>query len=151
MGLAERFKEKLSNKNIFIENKIEEKLQEKEIMFISKPITETEVELENNEELQQEEVSDIIEQEEVKAEEVVIEPIKNVLAEETKPTINITRFEDLESELICKIRKTPYWEEYSIQRQEKMISSYFTKKVQDFSTEEKKEFVKNILALANNR
>lgn len=142
MGLAERFKEKLNNKNIFTENKIEEKLQEKEIMFISKPITETKIELEVNEEIQQEEI---------KAEEIVIEPIKNVLAEETKTTINITRFEDLESELISKIRKTPYWEEYSIQRQEKMISSYFTKKVQDCSTEEKKEFVKNILALANNR
>lgn len=126
MGLAERFKDKLNNKNIFIENnKIEETLKEQEIMFISKPAQEA---------------------------PIVIEPVNNILEKkEEEQQINLSKFEDLESELINKIRKTPYWEEYSIQRQEKMISSYFIKKVQEYTLEEKKEFIKNTLALANNR
>lgn len=133
MGLAERFKDKLNNKDIFKEKEIENILEKKEIKFISKPVEITEIEPE-------------------KVSETVIEPVSNIL-EETPQVISVhtEKFEDLESELISKIRKTPYWEEYSIQRQEKMISSYFMKKVQDYTLEEKAEFVKNILALANNR
>lgn len=124
MGLAERFKDKLNNKDIF---------KEKEIKFISKPVEITEIEPE-------------------KVSETVIEPVSNILEEATQVTsVHTEKFEDLESELINKIRKTPYWEEYSIQRQEKMISSYFLKKVQDYTLDEKNEFVKNALALANNR
>lgn len=124
MGLAERFKDKLNNKDIF---------KEKEIKFISKPVEITEIEPE-------------------KVSETVIEPVSNILEEATQVTsVHTEKFEDLESELISKIRKTPYWEEYSIQRQEKMISSYFLKKVQDYTLDEKNEFVKNALALANNR
>lgn len=124
MGLAERFKDKLNNKDIF---------KEKEIKFISKPVEITEIEPE-------------------KVSETVIEPVSNILEEATQVTsVHTKKFEDLESELISKIRKTPYWEEYSIQRQEKMISSYFMKKIPDYTLDEKNEFVKNALALANNR
>ena len=133
MGLAERFKDKLNNKDIFKEKEIENILEKKENKFISKPVEITEIEPE-------------------KVSETVIEPVSNIL-EETPQVISVhtEKFEDLESELISKIRKTPYWEEYSIQRQEKIVSSYFMKKVQDYTLEEKAEFVKNILALANNR
>ena len=37
MGLAERFKNKLENKNIFEKDIIEQKLEENDIKFISKP------------------------------------------------------------------------------------------------------------------
>lgn len=131
MGLAERFKDKLNNKDIFKEKEIENILEKNEIKFISKP-------LENRGDLT--EIST----------KTVINPVSNIL-EETKNTSHVIKFEDLESELINKIRKTPYWEEYSVQRQEKMISSYFIKKIQNYTLEEKNEFVKNILALANNR
>ena len=40
MGLAERFKDKLENKNIFRKNAIEQKLEENDIKFISKPAEE---------------------------------------------------------------------------------------------------------------
>lgn len=163
MGLAERFKEKLSSKNIFIENKIEETLEKQDIMFISKPPVEEQKDevSQEKEVLQEENISqqEVIPQDEIVLEteiktiqkEEILKPVKNVLIEEIKPSINITKFEDLESELISKIRKTPYWEEYSIQRQEKMINSYFIKKIQNYTLEEKNEFVKNILTLANNR
>lgn len=125
MGLAERFKDKLNTKDIFKEKEIENILEKDEIKFISKPIETT---------------------------ETIIEPVSNILEETPQAApVHTEKFEDLESELISKIRKTPYWEEYSIQRQEKMISSYFIKKVQEYTPEEKSEFVKNILALANNR
>lgn len=75
MGLAERFKDKLNNKNIFIENnKIEETLKEQEIMFISKPAQEA---------------------------PIVIEPVNNILEKkEEEQQINLSKFEDLELSLI---------------------------------------------------
>ena len=44
MGLAERFKDKLNNKDIFKEKEIENILEKKEIKFISKPVEITEIE-----------------------------------------------------------------------------------------------------------
>ena len=38
MGLAERFKNKLENKDIYKKTVIEQKLEENDIKFISKPI-----------------------------------------------------------------------------------------------------------------
>ena len=38
MGLAERFKDKLENKDIFQKGNIEETLEQNDIKFISKPI-----------------------------------------------------------------------------------------------------------------
>lgn len=137
MGLAERFKEELKSKNIFEKSNIEKNLEKENIQFISKPI--------NN---------------------IVIKPEKEERGNSIRQTINnnivkavdndiysVPKFEELETEIISKIRKTPYWNEYSIDRQKSMIEKYFKIKTKNSNTsqEEKKEFIKNIIILSNNK
>lgn len=137
MGLAERFKEELKSKNIFEKSNIEKNLEKENIQFISKPI--------NN---------------------IVIKPEKEERGNSIEQTINnnivkavdndiysVPKFEDLETQIISKIRKTPYWNEYSIDRQKSMIEKYFKIKTKNSNTtqEEKNEFIKNILILSNNK
>lgn len=137
MGLAERFKEELKSKNIFEKSNIEKNLEKENIQFISKPI--------NN---------------------IVIKPEKEERGNSIGQTINNNivktvdndiysgpKFEDLETQIISKIRKTPYWEEYSFDRQKNMIEKYFKIKTKNSNTtqEEKNEFIKNIIILTNNK
>lgn len=137
MGLAERFKEELKSKNIFEKSNIEKNLEKEDIQFISKPI--------NN---------------------IVIKPEKEERGNSIGQTINnnivkavdndiysVPKFEELETEIISKIRKTPYWNEYSIDRQKSMIEKYFKIKTKNSNTsqEEKNEFIKNIIILSNNK
>lgn len=137
MGLAERFKEELKSKNIFEKSNIEKNLEKENIQFISKPI--------NN---------------------IVIKPEKEERGNSIGQTINnnivktvdndiysVPKFEDLETQIISKIRKTPYWEEYSFDRQKNMIEKYFKIKTKNSNTtqEEKNEFIKNIIILTNNK
>lgn len=137
MGLAERFKEELKSKNIFEKSNIEKKLEKENIQFISKPI--------NN---------------------IVIKPEKEERGNSIGQTINnnivktvdndiysVPKFEELETEIISKIRKTPYWNEYSFDRQKSMIEKYFKIKTKNSNTtqEEKNEFIKSILILSNNK
>lgn len=137
MGLAERFKEELKSKNIFEKSNIEKNLEKENIQFISKPI--------NN---------------------IVIKPEKEERGNSIGQTINnnivktvdndiysVPKFEELETEIISKIRKTPYWNEYSIDRQKNMIEKYFKIKTKNSNTtqEEKNEFIKSILILSNNK
>lgn len=137
MGLAERFKEELKTKNIFEKSNIEKNLEKENIQFISKPI--------NN---------------------IVIKPEKEERGNSIGQTINnnivkavdndiysVPKFEELETEIISKIRKTPYWNEYSIDRQKSMIEKYFKIKTKNSNTtqEDKNEFIKSILILSNNK
>lgn len=137
MGLAERFKEELKSKNIFEKSNIEKNLEKENIQFISKPI--------NN---------------------IVIKPEKEESGNSIGQTINnnivkavdndiysVPKFEELETEIISKIRKTPYWNEYSIDRQKSMIEKYFKIKTKNSNTtqEDKNEFIKSILILSNNK
>ena len=129
MGLAERFKDKLAKRDIFTKNDTEK--------YVSTPITQN-----------------ITVQPKTLHTEIV-EPV-NSLSE--LPQIDCDKFEDLESEIIDKIRKTPYWEEYSTIRQEKMIRAYFDKRIASgqysfikHTIKDKSNFIENILALANNR
>ena len=137
MGLAERFKEELKSKNIFEKSNIGKNLEKENIQFISKPI--------NN---------------------IVIKPEKEERGNSIGQTINnnivkavdndiysVPKFEELETEIISKIRKTPYWNEYSIDRQKSMIEKYFKIKTKNSNTtqEEKNEFIKNIIILTNNK
>lgn len=138
MGLAERFKDKLENKDIFQKGNIEETLEQNDIKFISKPIEK----------------------------EIVIQP-KAIHSGQNAPIENLsdlnisntfTKFEDLETELINKIRKTPYWLEFSTEQKKNMIEKYFEKRIQSemyssisYSNSDKKEFVENILTLSNYR
>ena len=137
MGLAERFKEELKSKNIFEKSNIEKNLEKENIQFISKPI--------NN---------------------IVIKPEKEERGNSIGQTINnnivkavdndiysVPKFEELETEIISKIRKTPYWNEYSIDRQKNMIEKYFKIKTKHIKVpnEDKNEFIKSILILSNNK
>ena len=63
-------------------------------------------------------------------------------------------YEDIEAKIIDKIRKTPYWNEYSIQKQESMINSYIDKKQtmdNPISLSNRKELIDNIMILSKNR
>lgn len=137
MGLAERFKEELKSKNIFEKSNIEKNLEKENIQFISKPI--------NN---------------------IVIKPEKEERGNSIGQTINnnivkavdndiysVPKFEELETEIISKIRKTPYWEEYSFDRQKNMVEKYFNSKTKHIkvTNEDKNEFIKSILILSNNK
>ncbi|MBR1424225.1 hypothetical protein IJ579_01525 [bacterium] len=79
------------------------------------------------------------------------QPTKNIIEDEYK------KFEDLETDAINKIRKTPHWQEYPLKTQENMIAKYFDNKIKNryinisYTNSEKIGFIKNILTLANNR
>ncbi|MBR6301273.1 hypothetical protein IKR55_00885 [bacterium] len=63
-------------------------------------------------------------------------------------------YEDIEAKIIDKIRKTPYWNEYSTQKQESMINSYIDKKQttdNPISPTNRKELIDNIMILSKNR
>lgn len=144
MGLSERFKEKLETKDIFTKNisTDENILENSGIKFISKPI-----------ELDSKKISSL-DREVKQVNNLGIEE-KTELQEEVQNSIDSGLLEDLETRIISKIRKIPYWSEYSIQRQEKMIQTYIDKKLQTeeitLNAQEKNEFIQNILTLANNR
>lgn len=146
MGLAERFKDKLENKNIFKKNEIEQSLEDNDIQFISKPITDNIVIQPKNIHTGQIDNIDNIQE------------LNICNSNKQISTSNVLKFEDLETEIIAKIRKTPYWEEFSKTRQEQMISKYFDKKILNskyeninYTNKEKLEFIRNIIALSNNR
>jgi len=179
MGLAERFKDKLSNRDIFKKNAIEQTLAEKNIEFISKPL-EIETIQQNSESetnISTEDISDVsietTEQETLEEKPVEVSSSKleitNILelnpAEETTATDiecstkhTCAKFEELETEIINKIRKTPYWEDFTRKQQENMISKYFDAKIQrekyrktEYSLKDKFDFIQNIMVLSNNR
>ena len=68
------------------------------------------------------------------------------------------KFEDLETDIINKIRKTPYWNDYSSTSQENMIAKYFESKISgpkysqiEYSQTDKQNFINNILILSKNK
>lgn len=113
MGIAERFKNKIEEQNIF-ENKIEQKLNSNDIKFISKPTAQNQ---------------------DVKPQ-----------SKNTQPDSTNSRIREIETTILNKISKTPYWNEFSNVQKEKMIGAYFEKKTNNsFTKEEQKEFIKNII------
>lgn len=129
MGLAERFKEKLEKRNIFTNNAMTSPIS---------TIHENKIEVEP-------------EAEDVTNKTEIIEPTENILNSNDAISERY-EFEDIETQVIDKIRKTPYWSEFSIQRQEKMISSYLDKinsKGKEITPYQLKELVKNIIILSN--
>ncbi len=139
MGLAERFKNKLENKNIFEKDIIEQKLEENDIKFISKPEM---IDLKNSS-IQT---------------PIVVNTDSNVSDEPENKTTSPEKLflENLETELINKIRKTPYWEDFSTERKTSMIENYFDNKLKRsnglrFSQSKKDNFVQTVLILSNNR
>ncbi|MBO6180240.1 hypothetical protein J6O86_00965 [bacterium] len=64
----------------------------------------------------------------------------------------VNKFEDLATQLVNKIKNTPYWAEFSMKSQEKMISKYFDKKVKTpkyveipYSLTDKLTFIEEVL------
>lgn len=144
MGLAERFKEKLNKQDIFKKPDIEQKLEEQEIQFISKPLN-SEIVIQPS--IIHNNVNDIDD-----IEEITEKAIK------TSENIECTKFEDIETDIISKIRKTPYWEDYSSNRKKTMIEKYFNAKLKtskystlEYTNEDKIKFIQNVLILSDNR
>ena len=89
------------------------------------------------------------------------EPVTDVIDNDTDsdiPTLTITqeprtnKFTDLANETLQKIHNTPFWEEYTMQAQEKMISRYFDAKVRrspyasvKYSLVDKLSFIEDVL------
>lgn len=142
MGLAERFKTQLNSKDIFQKAEVVEDLMDG-IKFISTPVKEN--------------VETKIQHDDTK-EIAGVSGVNDNKIEQVTSSYNPAKFEELETDIINKIRKTPYWEDYSRKRQECMISKYFDVKIQKrkysqdtYSIEDKNEFIQNILTLSNNR
>ena len=132
MGLAERFKDKLEQRDIFQKDK-----------YITKQVKDTKPEKEQKhfEQLESE-----------------INLLAEVNTDEAPKIRPQAKFEELETEIIGKIRKTPYWADYSTIKQQNMISKYFDNKVQknkyskiEYSTADKLSFIQDILTLSNYR
>ena len=81
----------------------------------------------------------------------IVQPIDNILNSKPEPKTQRYEFEDIEAQVIDKIKKTPYWSEYSIQQQESMITLYIDRKGvhNPISPIQKRELIDNILILAN--
>ena len=138
MGLAERFKDKLDKSDIFTKKEPDLILDNSNIQFISKPITVQPKDIHSG----------------------IIESIDNIMdidiSNKTNDIIySNNKFEDLETDIIEKIRKTPYWNEYSTERKTNMVSKFFDNKIQkkysdiQYNEKDKNNFIQNILALSN--
>lgn len=139
MGLAERFKTKLEKKNIFEKDIIEQELEENDIKFISKPEM---IDLKNS----------------TIQTPIIVNTDLNVSENQEEKMLSPDKLflEDLENELINKIRKTPYWDDFSNERKTGMITNYFDNKLKKnkcfkFSQSKKDNFVQTVLVLSNNR
>ncbi len=111
MGLADRFRLKLEQNDLFTTEEKETRTQE------------------NN----------------------VYEFVSNTVSENS----NDKKFEDLETDVIRKIRNTPCWAEFNSGAQKNMISNYFEAKVKrkdiSYTSIDKANFIKNILDLVSVR
>lgn len=126
MGLADRFKEKLQEKDIFNETKSEQISNTKNIQFISKP-------------------------QKVRCAEIL--PTSDI---STDSSLSAQTLNELKNEIIAKINKTPYWNEYSSQRKENMVGKYFETRLKKssysnikYTLSKKLEFIQNIITLTN--
>lgn len=126
MGLADRFKEKLQEKDIFNETKSEQISNTKNIQFISKP-------------------------QKVRCAETL--PTSDI---STDSSLSAQTLNELKNEIIAKINKTPYWNEYSSQRKENMVGKYFETRLKKssysnikYTLSKKLEFIQNIITLTN--
>ena len=80
------------------------------------------------------------------------EPVETNIVSINPKTEKVNKFEDLAMELVNKIKKTPYWTEFSMKSQEKMISKYFDKKIKTpkyveipYSLTDKLTFIEEVL------
>ena len=79
-------------------------------------------------------------------------PVETNIVSIHPKTEKVNKFDDLAMELVNKIKKTPYWTEFSMKSQEKMISKYFDKKIKTpkyveipYSLTDKLTFIEEVL------
>ncbi len=80
------------------------------------------------------------------------EPVATNIVSINSKIERVNKFEDLAMQLVNKIKNTPYWTEFSMKSQEKMISKYFDKKVKTqkyveipYSLTDKLTFIEEVL------
>lgn len=129
MGLAERFKKHIENKDLFKETEKSLNSKSSGIKFISKPVENQSNEVSTNSEIQNEEKRSSLSDFEVKTPSINsqvnsnIEGIQNITNISSSNCIRV-----LTTEILRKISKTPYWNEFSTSRKESMIEKYFIKR-----------------------
>ncbi len=79
-------------------------------------------------------------------------PVEVNIASINPKVVRENKFKDLAHELVTKIQNTPYWEEFPMKSQEKMISKYFDKKIKSkkyveipYSLTDKLTFIEEVL------
>lgn len=124
MSIADRLKKTLTGVNFF---KKSEDTDDKNVMLTVK------------EELGNEEIE-------------FIEPVEANIVSINPKIEKVNKFEDLAMELVNKIKNTPYWTEFPMKSQEKMISKYFDKKIKSqkyveipYSLTDKLTFIEEVL------
>lgn len=82
----------------------------------------------------------------------ITEPVETNIVSINSKVERVNKFEDLAMQLVNKIKNTPYWAEFSMKSQEKMISKYFDKKVKTqkyveipYSLTDKLTFIEEVL------
>lgn len=80
------------------------------------------------------------------------EPVEANIVSINPKVEKVNKFEDLAIELVNKIKRTPYWAEFPMKSQEKMISKYFDKKIKTqkyveipYSLTDKLTFIEEVL------
>ena len=136
MSLAERFKKHIENNDIFKNTeKSIHKQNGNDVKFISKPFEQNEtpdiissnINIPETPSKSQDFNSDALENvinRSIRKKENRIQPQRNILAQTGPDDIEI-----ITNELLNKIAKTPYWNEFSNTRKEKMIKTYFLKRI----------------------
>ena len=86
------------------------------------------------------------------AEKISEETIKSNIASINPKIVKENKFKDMAEVLVNKIKNTPYWAEYTMKSQEKMISKYFDKKIKSkkyietpYSLTDKLTFIEEVL------
>lgn len=84
--------------------------------------------------------------------QVTQEMIKSNIASINPKIVKENKFKDMAEVLVNKIKNTPYWTEYTMKSQEKMISKYFDKKIKSkkyietsYSLTDKLTFIEEVL------
>jgi len=80
------------------------------------------------------------------------EPVEAKIVSITPKIVKANKFEDLAIKLVNKIKQTPYWGEFPMKSQEKMISKYFDQKIKTqkyseipYSLTDKLTFIEEVL------
>ena len=150
MELSQRFKQQLEKIDLYnSNNKIDTSIEKENVKVKKENVV----------------IENILEDKNTRIEEQVYDNyVHNPILDTSKESLvetncdSVNNLDNLKSELIEKINKTPYWEEYSSKRQENMICSYITTSLKkdrysniDCHESERKNLIKSIMDFLTNR